>query len=207
MRGWTRIPLGLGIALAGPALADTGPSCDVRVASVDAHQVATFRADCHWRVAPAFVSNVLSDPARLAASSSALLSSQKLPDGRLVNLQDTPWPVTDRQSTIVVEQTSLPEGGLRRRYRLAEVQAPLAKDTVQVAVDDGVWEISAAPDGGTHLVLTMRYEPGGNLPPRFVHEMSPRHIARGLDELRASAEKLASETPRTPDVASGPSSP
>jgi hypothetical protein len=199
------IALCLFLAQATALADDDSAGCTVLVASVDAHDVATFRAECHWRVAPAFVTAVVSDPVRLAESSSALLSSEKLPDGRLVNLQDTPWPAADRQSTLTVEQQGLPGGGLHRTFRLADVQAPVPANAVQVAVDDGSWEITTEPGGGTHLVLVMRYEPGGNLPPRFVHEMSPRHIARGLDELRVSAEALASAGAHgTPDVASAP---
>jgi hypothetical protein len=54
------------------------------------------------------------------------------------------------------------------------------------------------------VVLEMRYEPGGNLPTRIVQTMSPRYIAKGLDELRVAAEKLARENPDLPAVASGP---
>lgn len=179
----------------------SAPGCTVKLASVDAKNVPTFRGECVWSVAPAWVAAVLTDPAR--GNSSMLKASERLEDGRIVNVQKTGWPFEDRQSTIEVNDEPLQSGGVRRRYRLSNEQAPLAKGAVQVAVDEGSWEIAAHPSG-TRVVLEMTYEPGGNLPTRIVQSLSPKYIAKGLDELRADAEKLARENPAPPNVASGP---
>ena len=188
------------------ALADASvPGCTVRLVSVDARNVPTFRGECEWNVAPVWVTAVLTDPIRLNESSSMLEDSRRLADGRIVNLQKTGWPFEDRQSTVAVMDEPLPNGGVRRSYRLADEQAPVAEGTVQVAVDEGRWEIAASPNG-TRVVLEMTYEPGGNLPTRIVQSMSPKYIAKGLDELRVSAEKLAGESPGLPGVAAGPPS-
>jgi hypothetical protein len=179
----------------------SAPGCTVKLASVDAKNVPTFRGECVWSIAPAWVAAVLTDPAR--GNSSLLKASERLEDGRIVNVQKTGWPFEDRQSTIEVNDEPLESGGVRRRYRLANEQAPLAEGAVQVAVDQGSWEIAAHPSG-TRVVLEMTYEPGGNLPTRIVQTMSPKYIAKGLDELRADAEKLARENPAQSNVASGP---
>jgi hypothetical protein len=50
----------------------------------------------------------------------------------------------------------------------------------------------------------MTYEPGGNLPTRIVQTLSPKYIARALEEMRVSAEKLARENAELPGVAAGP---
>lgn len=194
----------LTLLLATSAAADaTAPGCVVKLVSVDARSVPTFRGECVWSVAPESVAAVLTDPQRLDESSSMLEASDRLADGRIVNVQKTGWPFEDRQSTIEVRDEPLPGGGVRRQYRLASEQAPLVAGAVQVGVDEGTWEVTPH-ESGTRVVLEMTYEPGGNLPTRFVQSMSPRYIAKGLDELRISAEKLARESNATPDVASGP---
>jgi hypothetical protein len=190
-------------ASAARADAATVPGCTVKLLSVDAKSVPTFRGECVWSIAPAWVATALTDPMKL--SSSLLKSSQVLDDGRVVNVQKTGWPFEDRQSTIVVSDEPLPGGGVLRRYRLAEAQAPLAEGTVQVGVDEGSWEVAQHPEG-VRVVLQMSYEPGGNLPTSLVQSMSPKYIATGLDELRVSAEKLARERRELPSVASGPPS-
>jgi hypothetical protein len=194
------------LALAGGAASAedaTAPGCTVKLVKVDAQNVPAFRGECVWSVAPAWVAAVLTDPARLDASSSMLEKSERLPDGRIVNVQKTGWPFEDRQSTILVEDEPLPGGGVLRRYWLASDQAPLAKGAVQVAVDEGSWEVAPHPQG-VRVVLQMAYAPGGNLPASLVQSMSPKYIARGLDELRVSAEKLARASGALPNVAAGP---
>lgn len=196
----------LAAALAAPhaALADASvPGCTVKLVRVDERNVPTFRGECEWSVAPVWVTAVLTDPVRLNASSSMLEDSRVLADGRIVNIQKTGWPFEDRQSTVAVTDEPLPNGGVRRSYRLADEQAPVAEGAVQVAVDEGRWEIVASPNG-TRVTLEMTYEPGGNLPTRIVQSMSPKYIAKGLDELRVSAEKLAREGAPLPGVAAGP---
>lgn len=185
--------------------ADEIGGCEVHLAGVDAAGVGTFEGACAWRVAPEYVTAILTDPARMAASSSALEESRRLPDGRIVNVAKAGWPLDDRQSTLAVSDERRPDGGVRRTFRLASRQEPTAGGRVQVGVDEGSWEVSAAPGGGTRLVLTMRYEPGGGVPASLVHRMSPSHIAQGLDELRIAAEALARTASGDTDVASGPS--
>lgn len=177
------------------------PGCTVKLVSLDARSVPTFRGECVWSIAPSWVATALTDPTK--NRSSMLKSSQRLEDGRIVNVQKTGWPFEDRQSTIVVDDEPLSGGGVLRRYRLAPAQAPLADGAVQVAVDEGSWEVAPHPQG-VRVVLQMSYEPGGNLPTSLVQSMSPKYIAKGLDELRLNAEKLAREGGSLPNVASGP---
>jgi hypothetical protein len=200
-----RILAAAGSLLAGGAAAEEArvPGCIVKLVSVDANNVPTFRGECVWSLAPAWVAMVLTDPVKLDRSSSMLKSSERLEDGRIVNLQKTGWPFEDRQSTIVVADAPLPGGGVLRRYRLADAQAPLAEGAVQVAVDEGSWEVAAHPSG-VRVVLEMVYEPGGSLPSSLVQSMSPKYIAKGLDELRVGAERLARESGAPPNVAAGP---
>lgn len=206
-RNWGLVGVAAGLALGSalPASADDGSvgGCVVKLASVDAQNVPTFRGECVWSVTPASVAAVLTDPERLDAASELLIASERLADGRIVNVQKTGWPFEDRQSTIEVRDEPLPDGGLRRRYRLADTQATPREGAVQVGVDEGSYEI-VADARGTRLVLVMRYEPGGNLPTRIVQSQSPKYIARGLDELRAGAEQFARANPGAASVGAGP---
>jgi len=200
--------LAVGLPAAAVASAEeeaSAPGCTVRLVNVDARHVATFRGECVWSVAPAWVSTALTEPERLERPSSLLKSRQRLADGRIVHVQKTPWPFEDRQSTLAVRDELLPGGGVRRHYQLARAQAPLAEGAVQVTIDEGSWEVAPDPNG-TRVVLEMRYEPGGNLPTRIVQSMSPKYIAQGLDELRVNAEKLARQARALPNVAAGPPS-
>jgi hypothetical protein len=197
------VAVGLPTASIASAEEASVPGCTVRLVTVDERNVPTFRGECVWSVAPAWVSTALTEPERLDRISSLLKSRQRLADGRIVNVQKTPWPFEDRQSTIAVRDEPLPGGGVLRRYRLADAQAPLAEGAVQAGVDEGSWEVAQHPNG-TRVVLELRYDPGGNLPTRIVQSMSPKFIAQGLDELRVNAEKLAREDRALPNVASGP---
>ncbi len=206
MLRWISIAVSITVLAPSSGRADeaTRAGCTVRLASVDAASVPTFRGECRWPVGAAFVTAVLTDPVRFAASSSSLEESRRLPDGRIVNVQTAGWPLADRQSTLVMSDELLPGGGLRRTYQLASSQEPPAGGRVQVSVDEGSWEVSAAPDGGTRVLLVMRYEPGGNLPPSLVQRASPGRIAVALAELRAAAETLARAGSANADVAAGP---
>lgn len=192
----------LGSTSAARADDTSAPGCTVKLARVSPQNVPTFRSECVWSIAPMWVSAALTDP-QDGHKSSLLKSSERLADGRIVNVQKTGWPFEDRQSTITQNDDPLPGGGVRRSYHLASQQAPLADGAVQVGVDEGLWEIGPHADG-SHVVFELTYEPGGNLPTRIVQTMSPKYIAKGLDELRVSAEKIARTKSATPNVASGP---
>lgn len=200
--GWL-VAAGLALGASAAANEATVPGCTVKLVSVDARNVPTFRGECAWGVAPGFIAAVLTDAKRLDASSSLLIASDPLPDGRIVNVQKTGWPFEDRQSTVEVHDERLADGGVVRRYKLAAEQVAPRDGAVLVSVDEGSWHVSATPSG-SRVVLEMRYEPGGNLPTRVVQNMSPKYIAKGLDELRVAAEQLARTNPDLPAVASGP---
>jgi hypothetical protein len=197
---WAMVAAGL---LAAGAAADEArvQGCVVRLVNVDAQNVPTFRGECVWSLAPESVAAVLVDPNR--NRSSMLKSRQELKDGRVVNVQRTGWPFEDRQSTLVFSDEPQPDGGIIRRYHLAPAQAPLADGAVQVRVDQGSWVVARDPNG-VRVVLEMTYEPGGNLPTSIVQSMSPKYIARGLDELRVNTEKLARAGGALPPVGAGP---
>jgi hypothetical protein len=189
------------LATSARAAADA-QGCTVRRAAVDASGIATFVSECEWRIGFAFVERVFSDDELMAEANSNLGEGQDLGDGRSVNVYTPGRGVSDRQVTLENAREPLPGGGFRSRYWKSARQAPLAAGRVEVAIDEGVWEIAPAPGGGTRIRYEMRHDPGGSLAPWLVRRFQAPGIERSLDELRIAAERLAARA--TPSVASGP---
>jgi hypothetical protein len=167
--------------------------------------IATYAAECHWPVAPRFVAAIVGDPQRIAAASTALVSSTPLADGRILNVLLAGWPIDDRQSTLAIIRTALADGGLLLSYTLVPVQAPLDKGRVQARRDDGHWEIrgdtggdtGGGSGGGTRVLYETSYDAGGSLPVSVVQRTVRSSVAESLAEIRAAAELLAgAEAPR-----------
>jgi hypothetical protein len=101
------------------------------------------------------------------------------------------WPIDDRQSTLAIDKTPLPEGGLLLAYALAREQAPLGAGRVQARRDDGRWEIRSDGGSGTLLRYETTYDAGGGLPVSLVQRTVHASVAESLAELRAAAEANA----------------
>ena len=203
------LPLAASLALVASlplsASADA-PGCSIERVAVDANGIATFRSECRWQVAFPFVERVFLDDALMEEANPNLGEGEDLGDGRSVNVYTPGYGIADRQVTLESEREPLPSGGFRSRYRMSPRQAPLRTGRVQVAVDEGTWEISPAPGGGTLVRYEMRHDPGGNLAPWVVRRFQAPGIARSLDELRLAAERLSAATPAVasaPPTASG----
>jgi hypothetical protein len=179
------------LLLGAPALAGSDAGCAITLARTDAAGVATYTAACHWPVAPRFVAAIVGDPKRIEAASTSLAESTKLPDGRVLNVHSPGWPIGDRQSTLAIDKTPLPDGGLLLSYALAREQEPLGAGRVQARRDDGRWEIRGDGGGGTLLRYETTYDAGGGLPVSLVQRTVRSSVAESLTELRAAAEANA----------------
>lgn len=178
------------VALATSATADDRGCAIVRTAEGE-NGVGTYVAECRWPVAAAFVSAIVGSPSAMAATSSSLAESRKLPDGRVFNVISPGWPLDDRQSTLQIEKRVLPDGGLHLVYSLASVQEPLGEGRVQTRRDDGHWEIRSDGRGGCAIRYETTFDAGGNLPRAVVEHGIPKHMGLSLRELRAAAEAAA----------------
>lgn len=181
------IPALAWLALSGGVRAAEDEACAPRLASVDDAGVGTFVAECRWRIAPRHVAAIVGDSQRVAAATTSLAESTRLADGRIVNVHSPGWPVADRQSTLAIEKTALPDGGLLLRYALTPSQAPLGKGRVQARRDEGRWEIRDDGSGGTLLRYEQSYDPGGSLPLSVVRRTVGGSIEESLAEILAAA--------------------
>jgi hypothetical protein len=184
-------PLAFHLFFCAAALAEDELGCSIGLARTGADGVGTYAAECRWPVAASYVTAIVGESGKLAEVTSAVAESTKLPDGRLVNVIQPGWPIDDRQSTLLVERTALPDGGLVLSYTLAPVQAPLGKGRVQTLRDDGRWEIHPDGSGGTRLRYENTYDAGGSLPASLVQRAIPDRMARSLAEVRGAAEANA----------------
>ena len=206
MRLLTTAALCVSVLAAAPTRADepeaTAPGCTVNRIATDAAGVGSFTSECRWAVAFEFVERVFSHDKLLEDASSKLGQGVDLGDGRSINVHTPGFPIADRQSTLESQREVLPGGGFRSRYWQSARQAPLEPGRVQVAIDEGVWEVRPAGDGGTTVHYEMRYDPGGNLAPWIVRRFEAKGIAGSLDDMRRAAKALAARA--TPASAAEP---
>lgn len=178
--------------LVAPATAEpTG--CRMRTVAVDEHGVATIEAHCRWDVRPGWVAAILRDPARLGAALGTLSECRTVPGGRF-EVHAVGWPLADRQVTLDWREQALPNGGTRFTYERAAQQEPLAPGRVQIALDEGWWEVRPSPSGGTALAYSSRYDAGAQLEPFVARPFLENGIATSLVELRAAAAAFGQQT-------------
>jgi hypothetical protein len=187
------------LSLGAHALAADDAGCEVALTSTNAEGIGTYTSECHWPVAAYWVAEIIGDRKRLADASSSLLESTKLSDGRVVNVIAAGWPFGDRQSTLTIEKTPLPDGGLLLSYSLARLQVPLGPGRVQTRRDDGSWEIRGEGRNGCLVRYATTFDPGGSLPLSVVQRAMPERVAKSLREVRAAAEASARAPRARPD--------
>jgi hypothetical protein len=178
--------VGAGAATAEPDEL-VGGGCRVRTVALAESGVAEVEARCAWDVPADAVLAILRDPERLGAALDALAESRRLADGRILQVHTVGWPLADRQVTLDWREEPLDAGGARFVYGRSARQEPLGAGRVEIAVDEGLWEVSEQAGGGTALVYTSRYDAGGALEPFLVRRFQREGIARSLAELRAAA--------------------
>ncbi len=178
--------VGAGAATAEPDEL-VGGGCRVRTVALAESGVAEVEARCAWDVPADSVLAILRDPERLGAALHALAECRRLADGRILQVHTVGWPLADRQVTLDWREEPLDAGGTRFVYGRSARQEPLAAGRVEIAIDEGLWEVSEQARGGTALVYTSRYDAGGALEPFLVRRFQREGIARSLAELRAAA--------------------
>jgi hypothetical protein len=152
-----------------PALAGWTPNgaengCTFYLGSEEAG-VQPVRAVCDWPHAPERVHKVVANTALHDEVFSTIDASEPLGPapggGSLFRQVHVATGMSDRGATVLYTQTAV-AGGTRYAWKLATTQ--ISTSLVPCKLDTGFWEITQGPNGGTHVVYELRYDPGGSVP-------------------------------------------
>lgn len=94
--------------------------------------------------------------------------------------------IADRQATLLM-WASGQGGATRYEWTLAPTQEPLAQGRVQVARDDGWWQVSAHAEGGSQVTYFLDYHPGGSVPGFLVRWFQSSGLSALVGELHTRA--------------------
>jgi len=162
--------------------------CVMQVADADAHGIAEVSADCRWPVAPERVVEIIRNNDDIDEVLSSVSDSRVLADGRVVQVHAMGRLVADRQVTLRFHSREFDDGGVRIDFESAREQHRLGEGRVQIALDEGSWEIRPDGLGGTRLRYAVRYDAGGSLKPWIVRGFQKAGINRSMQEIRLAAE-------------------
>ena len=102
---------------------------------------------------------------------------------------NTPWPVTPRDSILLVTSTVSPDGTLTRTLKGLPTYAPAEKGFVRGAQVDGFWKLVPKGDNLTEVTYQVHTEPGGSVPSFVANKFVVDAPFNTLKGLRALAEK------------------
>lgn len=188
---WTIV---LGAALAAPPgyrETKTTEHCALFLGPADAAGRVPMRAECAW---PSV------DPQKLIAMFSKLedhdLFFSTIVSSDLVRSEGgASWVrqvhrskgIADREC--VLKMTSAPlSGGTKFAWTLDNGDLVAGEGRVLVGFDDGYWEFTADPAGGTRAVHELVYDPGGSVPGFLVRWFQTSGLEAIVNELRTYAE-------------------
>lgn len=100
----------------------------------------------------------------------------------------TPWPVTPRDSVLLVTSIEQADGGLKRTLLAQPAYVPEEKGYVRVASVDGYWQLTPKGPDRTEVTYQVHTDPGGSVPSwlsnKFVVD-APFNTLRALRERAA----------------------
>ena len=98
----------------------------------------------------------------------------------------TPWPVTPRDSVLLVTTTQGADGSIERKLEGQPTYIPDEKGYVRVAQVEGFWKLVPKGANETEVTYQVHTEPGGSVPSwvanKFVVD-APFNTLKGLKEL------------------------
>ncbi|HMV66542.1 MAG TPA: SRPBCC family protein [Myxococcota bacterium] len=193
---WTLALLALSATPSAPS--DYRPTrvedgCQFSVGPAAADGVVPVQADCHWPdVSPEKVGATLSDWAAHARYFSSVDAVKVLEGGgaRVVMHQvHVASGISNREATLIGTREAR---GAVTRYgwtmRGATQVAP-ASGNVQCGRDDGYWDVSAHPEGGSRVTYHLEYDPAGSVPGFLVRAFQTGGVVTLVTELHQWAKK------------------
>lgn len=101
-----------------------------------------------------------------------------------------PWPVKDRDAVVQTKITQNPDTlTVRINQKAVPDKKSPNKKAVRVKRVDGLWTLTPAADGKTHLVYQVLSDPGGGLPAWLVNAVAISQPFNTLDGMRSMAKK------------------
>jgi hypothetical protein len=148
-------------------------------------------AECHWPdVEPTTLQNHLGTASGFKDLIYAIVVSEPVRiegDRVLVHQVQTTKGIANRE-VLIWTRTDAIEGGKRFGWVTAsDAVLKLGDGHVRAPRNDGYWEVSAHPDGGSRVAHRIAYDPGGSVPSWIVRWVSVGGMMQVMGEVRAKA--------------------
>lgn len=140
-------------------------------------------ADCQWAIPASKIVPVIKDAELHDEIFDSVVSSRKLGEGRFQQVHQASG-ISDREITLDFTTTTLPDGGIRVAWTRSARQEPVGEDNVAAPQDDGYWEVHDNGNGTSHVIYSLRYDPGGRVPSWVVRAFQKGGIADLVEEMR-----------------------
>lgn len=102
---------------------------------------------------------------------------------------NTPWPVTPRDSVLLVTTVKGDDGSLTRSLKGLPTYIPEEKGFVRVAQVEGFWKMVPKGDNVTEVTYQVHTEPGGSVPSWLANKFVVDAPFNTLKALKERAEK------------------
>ena len=102
---------------------------------------------------------------------------------------NTPWPVTPRDSVLLVTSVKGSDGSLTRNLKGLPTYIPEEKGFVRVAQVEGFWKMVPKGDNVTEVTYQVHTEPGGSVPSWLANKFVVDAPFNTLKALKERAEK------------------
>ena len=102
---------------------------------------------------------------------------------------NTPWPVTPRDSVLLVTTVKGDDGSLTRNLKGLPTYIPEEKGFVRVAQVEGFWKMVPKGDNVTEVTYQVHTEPGGSVPSWLANKFVVDAPFNTLKALKERAEK------------------
>lgn len=116
-----------------------------------------------------------------------ILDSEGFYQRNTYQINDMPWPVTDRDLVLEIRISEQPKG----RFTLAMINHPDAlplTDKVRITQSEGSYTFTPVAGGKTHIVWEQHTDPGGQLPAWLVNQLIIDVPVKTLENLRQLVE-------------------
>jgi hypothetical protein len=158
---WTLLAALLTHAHAGWTIHSEADGCTFYVGAQEG-DVAPVRAVCDWAIAPDRLHRALADMGRHDDYFSSVESSTVTGPG-IAEQVHVASGISKRAVRIRYGQEAI-AGGVRYAWDKAPDQSGMDAYGVIPSADRGSWEVTALPDGTSHVVYELRYGAGGSVP-------------------------------------------